>query len=65
VCVCCSVFIGASEGEIMQDPDVQRSALAILINCVCGPLERVGVLHVFEVVKLISSAGITLTVNKC
>ncbi|KAH3892821.1 hypothetical protein DPMN_016951, partial [Dreissena polymorpha] len=37
-----SVFIGMSEGDNVQDPEVQRSALSIIINCVCGPLERLG-----------------------
>lgn len=36
-----SVFIGMAEGDTMQDPEVQKSALSVIINCVCGPLERV------------------------
>lgn len=36
-----SVLIGLAEGEL-QDPEVQKSALNIIINCVCGPVERLG-----------------------
>ena len=35
------IVLAAAEGEIVLDPDVQRSALHVLINCVCGPLNRV------------------------
>ena len=37
-----SVIIGLAEGEILADAEVQKSALTILVNCVCGPIERVG-----------------------
>ncbi|XP_033745476.1 DDB1- and CUL4-associated factor 1-like [Pecten maximus] len=37
-----SVFIGLAEGEVLSDPDVQKSALNVIINCVCGPVERLG-----------------------
>ncbi|KAL3852286.1 hypothetical protein ACJMK2_015948 [Sinanodonta woodiana] len=37
-----SVPIGVAEGDIIADPEVQKSALNIIINCVCGPLERFG-----------------------
>lgn len=37
-----SVILAAAEGEIVADPDVQRSALIITINCVCGPTSRLG-----------------------
>nr|XP_022300005.1 DDB1- and CUL4-associated factor 1-like isoform X2 [Crassostrea virginica] len=36
-----SVLIGLAEGEL-QDPEVQKSALNVIINCVCGPVERLG-----------------------
>lgn len=38
------MLIGLAEGEL-QDPEVQKSALNIIINCVCGPVERVGLLQ--------------------
>ncbi|XP_046327233.1 DDB1- and CUL4-associated factor 1-like isoform X2 [Haliotis rufescens] len=37
-----SVIIGLAEGEILADPEVQKSALGVLVNCVCGPIERLG-----------------------
>ena len=36
-----NIILGAAEGEIVADPDVQRSALSVLINCVCAPVHRV------------------------
>lgn len=36
-----NVILGAAEGEIVQDPDVQRAALSVLITCVCSPINRV------------------------
>lgn len=38
------MLIGLAEGEL-QDPEVQKSALNIIINCVCGPVERVGLMQ--------------------
>ncbi|KAK6624133.1 hypothetical protein RUM44_010991 [Polyplax serrata] len=38
-----NIILGASEGEIVADPDVQKSALQVIINCVCAPIHRVGV----------------------
>ena len=38
---CFSILIGLADGEIVPDPDVQKAALNVIINCVCGPLERV------------------------
>uniref|UniRef100_T1J9J0 DDB1- and CUL4-associated factor 1 n=1 Tax=Strigamia maritima TaxID=126957 RepID=T1J9J0_STRMM len=35
-----SILLGAAEGEIISDPDVQRAALNVIINCVCGPITR-------------------------
>lgn len=37
-----SVFIGLADGETLAEPEVQKSALTVLINCVCGPVERYG-----------------------
>ncbi|XP_069101399.1 DDB1- and CUL4-associated factor 1-like isoform X2 [Argopecten irradians] len=37
-----SVLIGLAEGEVLSDPEVQKSALNVIINCVCGPVERLG-----------------------
>ncbi|XP_054925272.1 DDB1- and CUL4-associated factor 1 isoform X1 [Dermacentor andersoni] len=37
-----SVILAAADGEIVADPDVQRSALNVVINCVCGPMSRLG-----------------------
>ncbi|CAG2112664.1 unnamed protein product [Medioppia subpectinata] len=36
------IILAAAEGEIVADPDCQRSALNVIINCVCGPLSRIG-----------------------
>ena len=36
-----SIILSAAEGEVASDPDVQRSALLVLGNCVCGPRNRV------------------------
>lgn len=36
-----NVILGAAEGEIVADPDVQRAALGVLITCVCAPIVRV------------------------
>lgn len=35
-----NVILGAAEGEIVADPDVQRAALGVLITCVCAPINR-------------------------
>lgn len=40
-----NIILGAAEGEIVADPDVQRSALSVLINCVCAPVHRVCLIH--------------------
>lgn len=37
-----SVVLAACEGEIVSDPEVQRSALNVIINCACGPMSRLG-----------------------
>ncbi|CAH1785027.1 unnamed protein product [Owenia fusiformis] len=35
-----SVLLGVAEGEIIPDPDVQKAALNVIMNCVCGPITR-------------------------
>lgn len=35
-----NVILGAAEGEIVSDVDVQKAALAVLIQCVCAPIHR-------------------------
>ncbi|XP_075228537.1 lisH and WD40 domain-containing protein mahjong isoform X6 [Lycorma delicatula] len=35
-----NVILGAAEGEIVADPDVQRAALGVLNTCVCAPIHR-------------------------
>ncbi|KAI0224040.1 DDB1- and CUL4-associated factor 1 [Lamellibrachia satsuma] len=35
-----SILLGLAEGEIMAEPDVQKAALSVIINCVCGPMSR-------------------------
>ncbi|XP_076077249.1 DDB1- and CUL4-associated factor 1-like [Mytilus galloprovincialis] len=37
-----SIFINLADGETLAEPEVQKSALNVLINCVCGPIERYG-----------------------
>ncbi|XP_050398769.1 DDB1- and CUL4-associated factor 1 [Patella vulgata] len=38
-----SIIIGLAEGEtLLIDADVQRSALTIIVNCVCSPIDRFG-----------------------
>ncbi|KDR23940.1 protein mahjong [Zootermopsis nevadensis] len=37
-----NIILGAAEGEIVADADVQRAALAVIINCVCAPIHRIG-----------------------
>lgn len=32
--------MGAAEGEIVADPEVQKSALSLLVNCICAPIHR-------------------------
>lgn len=34
-------ILGAAAGDIVPDADVQKSALAVLCNCVCSPIARV------------------------
>lgn len=37
-----NILLGAAEGDIVADPEVQRAALCVLIHCVCAPVHRVG-----------------------
>lgn len=36
-------ILGASEGEIVADAEVQKSALAVLVHCVCAPINIVSI----------------------
>lgn len=36
-----NIILGAAEGEIVADPEVQKSALAVLVHCVCAPIVKV------------------------
>jgi DDB1- and CUL4-associated factor 1 len=35
-----NIILGAAEGEIVADPEVQKSALSLLVNCICAPIHR-------------------------
>lgn len=35
-----SIILGAAEGEIVADPEVQKSALSLLVNCLCAPIHK-------------------------
>lgn len=37
-----NIILGAADGEIVADSDVQKAALRVLVNCVCVPINRVG-----------------------
>lgn len=37
-----NILLGASEGDIVADPEVQKAALNVLIHCVCSPIHRLG-----------------------
>lgn len=36
-------ILGVSEGEIVADAEVQKSALAVLVHCVCAPINKVNI----------------------
>jgi len=36
-----SILLGLADGEVLPDPDVQKAALNVIINSVCGPMSRV------------------------
>jgi HIV-1 Vpr-binding protein len=35
-----NIVLGCLEGEIVADPEVQKSALSLLVNCLCAPIHR-------------------------
>uniref|UniRef100_A0A914S1G5 Uncharacterized protein n=1 Tax=Parascaris equorum TaxID=6256 RepID=A0A914S1G5_PAREQ len=37
---CSDLLLEACEGELMSDPELQKVALNVVINCVCAPFER-------------------------
>lgn len=37
-----NIILGAADGEIVGDADVQKAALRVLVNCVCAPINRIG-----------------------
>lgn len=37
-----SIIVGAAEGEIVRDTDVEKAALRVLVNSVCAPINRIG-----------------------
>lgn len=37
-----NILLGAAEGDIVADPEVQKAALCVLIHCVCSPVHRLG-----------------------
>lgn len=37
-----NIILGAAEGEIVADVEVQKAALRVICNCVCAPIHRVG-----------------------
>lgn len=39
-----NIILGAAEGEIVADAEVQKSALIVIINCLCAPIQRVSVI---------------------
>lgn len=36
-----NIILGAAEGEIVADAEAQKSALAVLVHCVCAPTNKV------------------------
>ncbi|CAG5136799.1 unnamed protein product, partial [Candidula unifasciata] len=37
-----SVIVGLVEGEVISDAEITKAALRVIVNCVCGPVERFG-----------------------
>lgn len=35
-----NIILGAAEAEIVADAEVQKSALSLLVNCICAPIHR-------------------------
>lgn len=40
-----NVILHSAEGEIVADPEVQKSALSVLVHCVCAPIHRPSNMH--------------------
>lgn len=40
-----SVIVGLIEGEIISDAEIMKAALRVIVNCVCGPVERVSIMY--------------------
>ncbi|CAH0730545.1 unnamed protein product, partial [Brenthis ino] len=36
------IVLGAADGDIVPEPEVQKAALNVLVNCVCAPVHRAG-----------------------
>ncbi|XP_005091731.1 DDB1- and CUL4-associated factor 1 [Aplysia californica] len=36
------ILVRLAEGEVVSDAEIQKSALRVICNCVCGPFERFG-----------------------
>lgn len=36
-----TIILGAAEGDIVTEPDVQKSAINVIITCACAPITRV------------------------
>ena len=47
-----SIMLGMADGEAVADADVQRSALSVIINCVCAPISRVSLKRELVIVWL-------------
>lgn len=43
-----NIILGAAEGEIVTDAEVQKSALAVLVHCVCAPVNKVSIHHYYR-----------------
>lgn len=37
-----NIILGAAEGDVVADVEVQKAALRVIGNCVCAPIHRVG-----------------------
>ncbi|KAH9512613.1 DDB1- and CUL4-associated factor 1 [Bulinus truncatus] len=37
-----SVLVGLVEGEVVNESEIIKAALRVIVNCVCGPVERFG-----------------------
>jgi len=63
--VYCSILLGLADGEALPDPDVQKAALNVIINSVCGPMSRVNyaVCYVLSIIFLLLSAMVLSSVS--